>query len=60
MCASFSSYIAVVLKGLLGSEENWENLDVMESILSFRTTPMSGRVQLCHYFHYSAAHYEEF
>lgn len=55
MCASFSSHTAMVLKGLLGSEENWESLDDMQRIFSFRTTPMSGRVQLCRYFHYSAA-----
>lgn len=56
MCASFSSHTAVILKGLLGSEENWESLDDMQRIFSFRITLMSGRVQPCHYFHYSAAH----
>uniref|UniRef100_H2VCF5 Uncharacterized protein n=1 Tax=Takifugu rubripes TaxID=31033 RepID=H2VCF5_TAKRU len=44
MCASFSSHTAMVLKGLLGSEENWESLEDMQRIFSFRTTPMSEYV----------------
>uniref|UniRef100_A0A674NFZ2 Uncharacterized protein n=1 Tax=Takifugu rubripes TaxID=31033 RepID=A0A674NFZ2_TAKRU len=44
MCASFSSRTAMVLKGLLGSEENWESLEDMQRIFSFRTTPMSEYV----------------
>lgn len=31
------------LKGLIGSQENWESLDDMKRIYSLRKTPMSGR-----------------
>ncbi|TWW68834.1 hydroperoxide isomerase ALOXE3-like [Takifugu flavidus] len=34
----------LVLKGLLGSEENWESLEDMQRIFCFRTTPMSEYV----------------
>lgn len=37
-------YIQMTLKGLIGSQENWESLDDMKRILSFRKTPMSAYV----------------
>lgn len=33
----------MTLKGLIGSQENWESLDDMKRIFSLRKTPMSGR-----------------
>lgn len=64
LCYSFfsatnSSHIQMTLKGLLGSEENWESLDDMKRIYTLRKTPMSGRFFfsfLGHEIYCSAAH----
>lgn len=39
----YSSYTAMNLKGLIGSQDDWESLDDMKRIFSHRKTPMSGR-----------------